>query len=204
LDPVTARLVEALPIYGPWLLSGLALLETCFLTGLVVPAGLATSVGTVLALEGSLSFDAVVAAAWVGGAVGDSIGFWIGRAWGESILSGRGRLARMVRGRQRTFGRFFGRTPAYSVSLARAVSFVRTVMPIVAGMSGLSYRRYLMYDLLGLTACVSLYVGIGTLSEGSWQVLTELMGVGGALTLIVLLALLWALARRRGHRRDVG
>jgi membrane-associated protein len=204
LDPVTARLVEALPVYGPWLLLSLALLETCFLTGLVVPAGLATSVGAVLALEGSLSFDSVVAAAWLGGAVGDSIGFWIGRASGERVLSGRGAFARMVRSRQRTLGRFFGRTPAYSVSLARVVSFVRTVMPIVAGMSGLSYRRYLMFDLVGVTACVGMYVGIGTLSEGSWQVLTELMGVGGALTLIVLLALLWVLVRRRGHRREVG
>jgi membrane-associated protein len=204
LDPVTARLVEAFPVYGPWLLLALALLETCFITGLVVPAGLATSVGTVLALEGSLSLASVVAAAWVGGAVGDSIGFWIGRASGERVLSGRGVFARMVRGRQQTLGRFFGRTPAHSVSMARVVSFVRTVMPMVAGMSGLSYRRYLMFDLVGLSACVGLYVGIGTLSEGSWEVLTELMGVGGALTLIVLVGLLWLLIRRRGRRREVG
>lgn len=203
MDPVTARLVEALPAYGPWLLLSLALLETCFLTGLVVPAGLATSVGTVLALEGSLSLTWVVTAAWVGGALGDSIGFWIGRASGERVLSGRGRLARMVRARQGAHSPFFGRTPAYSVTMARVVSFVRTVMPIVAGMSGLSYRRYLVFDVVGLTLCVGLYVGIGTLSEGSWQVLTELMGVGGALTLLALLALLWLLVRRMGPRGRV-
>ncbi|MCG6954986.1 MAG: DedA family protein [Gemmatimonadetes bacterium] len=204
MDPVTARLVEALPVYGPWLLLALAFLETCFLTGLVVPAGLATSVATVLALEGSLSFASVVAAAWVGGALGDSMGFWIGRASGGRVLHGDGRLARMVRNRQRTLDRFFGRTPAHSVSLARVVAFVRTVMPIVAGMSELSYRRYLMFDFVGLTACVGLYVGIGTLSEGSWQVLTELLGLGGALTLIVLVVLLWQLGRRWGRRREVG
>jgi membrane protein DedA with SNARE-associated domain len=105
-----------------------------------------------------------------------------------------------VRGREGTLGRFFGRNPAYSVSLARLVAFVRTVMPIAAGMSGLSYARYLVFELTGLTACVALYVGIGTLSEGSWQALTRLMGVSGAVTLLALVAMVWALlTRRRGH-----
>jgi membrane protein DedA with SNARE-associated domain len=201
MDPVTARLIEALPTYGPWLVFVMAALETSLLIGFFVPAGLATSVGTVLALQGTLSLAAVVAAALVGGALGDSLGFWVGRVAGERVLSGRGRLGRMVTSRERRLGRFFGRQPVYSVTVARTVAFVRTVMPIVAGVSGIKYARFLVFDLAGVAVCVGLYVGIGTLSEGSWQILTRLMGVGGALTLIALVVVsaTW-LTRRHAPR----
>jgi membrane-associated protein len=198
VDPVTARLVAALPTYGPPLIFALAVLETCFLTGLVVPSGLAIAAGTVLALGGGLSLEAVVFAAVAGGALGDSVGYWVGREAGERVLSGRWRLARMVRSRDHQLARFFGRTPFYSVTVARLVSFVRTVMPMVAGMSGLSYPRFLAFELVGLVGCVGLYVGIGTLSEGSWQALTHLMGVGGAVTLLALTAAAWSWLTRRG------
>ncbi len=63
MDPVTSRLAELLARYGPALLFLLAALETSFVTGLVVPAGVAVSVATVLAMEGTLELHQVAAAA---------------------------------------------------------------------------------------------------------------------------------------------
>jgi len=202
LDPITGQLLEQLAAYGPWLLFVLAFLETCFLWGLVVPAGVAISVATVLALAGTLELPQVVAAALAGGAIGDSAGYWVGRATGERILAGRGRWARLVRRRQDDLGRFFGRHPLYSVSVARLVSFVRTVMPMAAGMTGIAYPRYLAYELLGLAGCVTLYVAIGVLAQESWQVATQLVGLGGALAFAAAGTVLWvAFWRRHRHRR---
>src|SRR5690606_20599255 len=55
MDPLGAWLLQLLPVHGPWVLFVLAALETSFVTGLVVPSGMATSFATALALEGSVA-----------------------------------------------------------------------------------------------------------------------------------------------------
>lgn len=201
MDPLTRQLLELLPAYGPWLLFVLAILETSFVTGLVVPSGVATSVATVLALQGRLELVPVVAAAIAGGAIGDSLGFWIGRGLGPRFLAGESKLARLAATRHAEASRFFGRHPAYSVTVARLISFVRTLMPMAAGMSGLSYRRYVPFELLGLIGWAILYVSIGALAGESWEAATRLVGIGGAIAFALAGLVLWIVWRRRRARR---
>ncbi len=196
-DPLVA-LAELLPLYGPWLLFALAVLETSFVTGLVVPSGLATSLATALSLQGELPLTPFLIAALVGGWVGDTAGFWIGHVWGERVLHGDGRFGRALAARRPQLESFFGRHPVYSVTLARLVSFVRTVMPMTAGMSGLSYRRYVPYELLGLVGWLGIYVGIGVLGGESWRALAGIIGVGGTVLFALgALVLLFVVRRRR-------
>jgi len=194
-------LVDLLPVYGPGFLFVLAILETCFVTGLAVPSGVMTSAATVLALEGRLELPAVVAAAAAGGFLGDSLGFWIGRAWGRHVMLGGGRWARILGARQGKVDELFGRHPFYSVTFARLISFVRTVMPISAGMSGLSYRRYLLYEVPGLGMWVAIYVSIGILANESWGLATQLLGVGGTLAFAAATVVVWTALRRSGTSR---
>ena len=49
--PTAPALLDLITVHGPWLLFLLAILETSFVTGLVVPSGVATSLATVVALE---------------------------------------------------------------------------------------------------------------------------------------------------------
>lgn len=201
MDPVTGQLLDYLAIYGPWFLFALAVLETCFITGLVVPSGLATSVGTVLALEGTLPLWAVMTAAVTGGALGDSVGYWIGRLAGDHFQENEGRVGRLLVRRSDEVGRFFGRHPFYSVTLARLVSFVRTLMPMVAGMSGIAYPRFVAYEVVGLLGWATLYVAIGVLAQESWELATQVVGVGGAVAFGCAGAFLWMAFRRRPRRR---
>ncbi len=195
---VSALLLEQwLPAYGPWLLFTMAVLETCFVTGLVVPSGLATSIATVLALQGQIGLAEVVVAALAGGWVGDAVGFWIGRAVGEQVFSGEGRFGRVVARRHATVSRFFGRHPVYSVTLARLVSFVRTLMPMAAGMSGLRFSTYLVYELPGVVGWMLLYVGVGLLAGESWELATRIVGVGGAVAFAAVGLVMWLAVRRR-------
>lgn len=193
----TDRLPELLPVYGPWLLFSLAFLETCFVTGLIVPAGVATALGTVLALEGELQLVPVVGAVLAGGALGDTVGYWVGRAAGERIITGAGPWARYLRRRDPLLQRWFGRHPAFSVSAARVVAFVRTVMPLAAGMSRIRYARFLAYELVGLAVCVGLYVGIGVLARESWEAATRALGIGGAVAFFAVAVAGWWTLRRR-------
>jgi membrane protein DedA with SNARE-associated domain len=200
MDPIGAYLLHLLPLYGPWLLFVLAALETCFITGLVVPSGMATSFATALAIEGELSLSPILAAAAAGGAVGDTAGYWIGRRWGVRILDGKSRIARTARARHARMADFFGRHPVYSVSVGRLISFARTLMPMAAGMSGLPYRTFLFYQLFGLAGWLALYAGIGVLAGENWEAVARWVGAGGAALFVVAGIALWFVWRTRRYR----
>ena len=191
-------LLDQLPALGPPLLFALAMLETCFVTGLVVPSGIATSIATVLALQGTVELVPMLWAAFLGGALGDTIGYWIGRWTEDRFLEGDGRIAKALEKKHDRMAAVFGRHPLFSVTGARLISFVRTVMPMMAGMSGISYRRYLLYQLPGLAGWVAIYAGIGYAARESWEVATQVVGVGGVVVFGVIALAIWIAMRRTG------
>ena len=203
MDPLGTYLLQLLPLYGPWLLFGLAVLETCFVTGLVVPSGMATSFATALALEGDLALAPILLAAGTGGWFGDSLGFWIGRTWGHRALAGRSRLAVAARERHERMSDFFGRHPIYSVSVGRLISFARTLMPMAAGMSDLPYRTFLAFEIFGLLGWVAIYAGIGWLGGESWEAGARWVGVGGAGAFLAAGLALWIAWRVRRNGRGL-
>lgn len=205
MTPFLGDFLALVETHGEWMLFVLAVAETCFVTGLAVPSGVATSLATILALEGHLSLSVVAAAALAGGWVGDSIGFWIGRRGGEWLGAGEGRVAALYRRRREAADRIFGRHPLVSVSLARLLSFVRTIMPLAAGMSSLSYRRFLPYQALGVSAWAGLYMAVGYLAGESWELASRILGLGGAAALFAAAWVLWRIGVRRGaDRQEVG
>jgi len=179
-------LIDGISTYGVWLLGAMAFLETSFVTGLVVPAGVALSLATVTAMEGALDFHDVALTALVGGFCGDSTGFWVGRLAGERLLGGRGPWAARAEDGHRDLNRFLGRHPVFSVTVARLVSFIRTFMPMAAGASDISYPRFLAYEVTGLVGWVAVYMSIGLLAGESWRLATRVVGTGSVLVFMVV------------------
>lgn len=204
MDPIGTYLLQLLPLYGPWLLFALAALETSFITGLVVPSGMATTFATALAVEGGVDLAPMLLASAAGGALGDTAGYWIGRQWGRRILDGPGRFARVARVRHARLADFFGRHPVYSVSVGRLIAFARTLMPMAAGMSGLRYRTFLFYEVFGLLGWLALYAGIGLLAGENWESVARWVGAGGAALFFVAGIVLWVVWRARRGRAGRG
>ena len=167
-------------IYGPWLVGGMAMFETALIIGLVLPTEPTLVVATAFALQGHFSFGSVVGAAVLGAALGDSAGFMLGHWGGPRVLGGRGRIARMARRHQDRALDLFERHAGLSVSLARMVPFVRTLMPLVAGSTGVAYRRFLAFDLLGITGWAFLGLGIAYAGARSWEIGVGSVGLGWA------------------------
>ena len=167
-------------IYGPWLVGGMAMFETALIIGLVLPTEPTLVVATAFALQGHFSFGWVVGAAVLGAALGDSAGFVIGRWGGTRVLNGRGRVARMARRHRDRALDLFERHAALSVSLARMVPFVRTLMPLIAGSTGVAYRRFLAFDLLGIGGWAFLGLGIAYAGARSWEIGVGSVGLGWA------------------------
>lgn len=199
LDALGVSLLEALSDWGPGLLFLLAVGETSFVTGLVVPSGVATSVATVLAGQGVLDYPSVAVAALAGGWCGDSIGYWVGRRWGERLIPTEGRLGARVREAYDRAAPWLGRHPVYSVTVARLVSFVRTVMPLGAGASGITYPRFLAFEAVGVTLWVAMYMAAGAIAGEAWERATSLLGVAWLVVFAAAGLVLWYRRRRTGR-----
>ncbi len=167
-------------LYGPWLVGGMAMFETALIVGLVLPTEPTLIVATAFALQGHFSFGAVAGAAVLGAALGDSAGFMVGRWGGRRVLRGRGRVARMARRHQDRALDLFEKRAGYSVSLARMIPFVRTLMPLVAGSTSIGYRRFLAFDLLGIAGWAFIGLGIAYAAARGWQIGVDSIGIGWA------------------------
>ncbi len=197
---LTPQLLAWVEAWGPWLVALLAFLETAFITGLLIPCGPVLIAAVALASEGLLELEWIVLAAVSGALAGDSVGYWVGARGGGHAARTSGRLGRIARRAEPRARRLFGRHPFFAVTVARLVSFVRTLMPPAAGLGDLGYSRFLFWDALGVLLWAALYVGIGLAAEGGLSFLDRVLGTGGAIAAVVLVALtLWTLRRRPGR-----
>lgn len=79
--------------------------------------------------------------------LGDSAGYWFGNKIGAPLLERNSRFFRhehMAQARA-----FYERHGVLAVVLARFVPIVRTFAPIMAGIAGMRYRLFLVYNVAG-------------------------------------------------------
>jgi len=128
--------------------------------------------------------------------LGDSVNFRIGRRVGRSAYRSRWVRREYLDRTQAYFARHGGKT----VFLARFVPIVRTSAPFVAGMTGMPYRSFLLFNIFGAVAWVGIFVSLGYFF-GSLPVVREHFELA---VLVVLLASIapavyhwWKLRKRR-------
>jgi membrane-associated protein len=191
---------EVLLVLGPGILFLMTFAETAVPAGFFVPAGVAVALGAFLAHQGLLTWEGVLIASALGGMAGDSTGYWLGRRGAGPVRARPGRLGGIVRRWERSSARVFRAPALFSVTLARTASFVRTLMPASAGMSGISYPRFLAHEIPGVALWLALYVTVGVVAGESWRVASGMVGGGWAVLLALGGGVAWIVIRRRRRR----
>jgi membrane protein DedA with SNARE-associated domain len=132
-------------VYG--LVTLLVFGEAAFFIGFIFPGETAVLVAGVVASQDHVNVVAVAALVVAAAIAGDSVGYAIGRRYGESLMElsilkrRRVALDRALEGLRR-------RGPIY-VFIGRFTAFLRAVMPGLAGMSEMNYRRFFIANALG-------------------------------------------------------
>lgn len=199
-------LATLLGLRGPvvYLIVGaLSWAEAAFFLGLVTPGELAMAGGGVLASRGQVALAGVAAAAAIGTAVGNSTGFWLGRAWGTRLLEWRP-LRKLLGGSIDAARSFFARRGRWAVVLGRFASYLRIFVPFLAGAAGMPYRRFALLDLPAGTVWAVGWVVVGFALGESWEVLLDAAGPAAFLVLILfaLAVLIRWMAVRIARRRE--
>lgn len=129
------------------LVTALVFGEAAFFVGFVLPGETAVLVAGVAASQGRVNIVLVCVLVVAAAIAGDSVGFAIGHRYGEQLMRlkilrrRRPALERALEGLRR-------RGPIY-VFIGRFTAFMRAVMPALAGMSRMNYRRFLIANAAG-------------------------------------------------------
>lgn len=186
--------LSGLPAYG--LVGLLAAGEAAAFVGLFLPGEAALLLGGVLASQGRVSLPVMLAVAVVAAIIGDSIGYEIGRRGGPALK--RSRLGRVVGAERWTRGEaFLERRGGPAVFFGRWVGVFRALVPSLAGMGRMPYRRFLLWNALGGTLWASTVVLVGYFAGSQYKRVEQLFGRASLLVAAASLLLggLFLLAR---------
>lgn len=173
--------------------------EAAAFVGLVLPGETALLLGGTLAAVGRASLPVLLATAVLAAIAGDSVGFLVGRSLGSRTRTSRaGRwigAERWTRAEQVVL-----RRGALAVLGGRWVGLLRALVPALAGMSGMRFRTYLLYNVLGGVLWVSVVV-LGSYLLGATLGASALSVLSGSiLGVSILVVVVHQVVRRRRAR----
>ena len=178
-------------------------LEASTLLGIVVPGELALVLGGLLAHQGRVPLWAAVVAGAAGAVVGDSVGYAIGCRMGERLLAYLPR--RLVDPRQvERATALLRRLGGRAVLVGRFTAALRALVPGLAGLAGVPYRTFAVWNLAGGVLWATGFVLLGFAAGPAWGTAERVAGRAGLVVLgtVVVGAVAAALLHRRrpGHR----
>ncbi len=148
---IDAHLSALVLEYGVYIYAILFLIVFCE-TGLVVtpflPGDSLLFVVGALAATGAMDIYTATVTLVAAAIIGDNVNYWIGRQIGQRVFSWKnGRF--FNRDSFNKAHAFFEKHGAKALIMARFVAIFRTFMPFTAGVAAMTYRRFLLVDVLG-------------------------------------------------------
>ncbi len=178
---------------GAWtylLVGFFAFAETGAFVGLLVPGETVMILGGAVAGQGATNVYLVIAIAWLMAWLGDSTSFFVGRRLGHEFLRRHGPRIGVSHERLGQIDDYFARHGGKTIFLGRFVGFVRAFAPFIAGSSGMRYRAFVPYSILGTGLWVSSAIAIGYIFSRSIDTVLNYAGKGafvlGALIVVVV------------------
>jgi membrane-associated protein len=188
LSPGLVYALVALLVFG----------EAALFIGFVLPGETAVIVAGVVASQGRVSLGPLCALVVGSAIVGDSVGYAVGRRWGQRLLTvgpiakRRAEIDRALEGLRR-------RGPTYVV-IGRFTAFLRAVMPGLAGMSEMHYPRFLAANAAGGLVWGVAFTLVGYFAGGALT-RVEHVATGVSIGLLVVVLAVWAAFFVRHRRR---
>jgi len=187
LQPILDWL-NANPTWAGVIIFAVSLCESLLVVGVLVPGALLMLAFGALIAMGTIELWSTLLWAIAGAIVGDAISFWIGYHFKDKLramwpFSKHPQM--LARGEQ-----FFIRHGGKSVVLGRFVGPVRAVIPTVAGIMGMSPKRFTIINVLSAIAWAPTYILPGVAVGASLGLASQVATRFGLLVFGLILLLL--------------
>jgi membrane protein DedA with SNARE-associated domain/membrane-associated phospholipid phosphatase len=169
---------------GAWtyLLVGVfAFAETGAFVGLVVPGETVMLLGGAVAGQGAIDIYILIGIAWFAAWAGDTTSFFVGRRLGRDFVLRHGPRFGLGHERFEQVEDYFSRHGGKTIFIGRFISLVRALAPFIAGSSGMRYRAFVPYSILGTGIWASAHILIGYFFSRSIDTAAKYAGRGAFL-----------------------
>ena len=188
--------------YGVWAIGLLIMLEDF---GIPVPGETILIAGAVYAGAGRLNVVGVGVAAFIAAIIGDNVGFAIGHFGGRALALRWGKYVFLTEARLDKAENFFDRRGAIVITFARFVEGLRQANGIIAGITGMHWLRFLIFNAIGAALWVGTWVSLGYFAGNHITTIYHYITLYSYYVLIALAILLvgyfaWRVRRRRRRR----
>lgn len=187
--------------YGYWAVAVTLLLENA---GLPVPGETILLLASFAAFsERNLHLPTIILVATCAAAIGDNVGYWIGHRGGRPLLQ---RYQHFIRPSAVQRGeRLFARYGAMTIFFARFVAGLRIIAGPLAGVLGMNWPRFALWNFLGAIVWVSVISSIGYFLGSNWETLVRVvkhLHLTALLVAAVFILLIWWRRRRMSGQRQ--
>ena len=189
-------------------LAGLAImLETSVLIGLVIP-GDATVLVAATGIQSTTEYFVLIAVIIVGSLLGESIGFALGHAFGPAIQ--KSRVGKWIGHKNwRAAERFLEHRGGWAIFISRFVPVLHSLVPLTAGLTGMEYRRFMLWTTPACIIWAGAYVTVGRTAALTFEELSQSLHFAGyifvgiiALFIVVMAVVKNSLKRYTHHHDD--
>lgn len=185
--------------YGLWAIGLLITLEDF---GIPAPGETILIAGAIYAGAGRLNIVAVGVVGFIAAVIGDNIGFAIGHFGGRALALRWGKYVFLTEERLKKAENFFDRRGAIVITFARFVEGLRQANGIIAGITGMHWLRFLIFNAIGAALWVGTWVSVGYFAGNHIGTIYHYINLYSYYVLIALVVLIlgyvtWHLRRRR-------
>lgn len=196
---------------GAWtylLVGFFAFAETGAFVGLVVPGETVMLLGGAVAGQGAIDIYLLIAIAWFSAWLGDTTSFFLGRRLGREFVMKQGPRVGISNERFEKVEDYFGRHGGKTIFIGRFISLVRAFAPFIAGSSGMQYRAFVPYSVLGTGLWASAHILVGYFFSQTIETAGKYAAKGAfllATLIVILVAVVWLYRhlRERENREKV-
>ena len=114
---------------------------------------------------GGFNIVALLAVAWAAAILGDQCNFMIGHFFGKKIVES-GKVKAMTPERLQKSEAFLQKWGHLAIFLGRFFPFIRTFVPFIAGMGGMHWRNFVIFNVLGGITWSTLFTLLGSFFGG--------------------------------------
>ena len=201
IEKVLEDVSHALGAWTYLLVAVFAFAETGAFVGLIVPGETVMILGGATAGQGATDIYVLIAIGWVCAFAGDSTSFFVGRRLGRGFLRRHGPRVGIGEERLKQVDDYFERHGGKTIFLGRFIGFVRAFAPFIAGSSGMRYRGFVPYSILGTGLWASSALVVGYLFSRSIDSVLDYAGKGAFALGTLIVVIVGAIALHR-HFRD--